>query len=342
MRRAFPSRLVVVAAIAVAASACGFTFERQSEVTYRRIVAFRSEPAEIVANGPLPASVRISALVVDPAGGLGEVPVASWTWRACLPNLGDDFGRVDDAGRCALDDEASVLARATGPLDELAVDVPVPVQASFVLQQIANLNQGQSIYLQPQLEIARDGESPLVGVHLVPLSPNVPEGRKPNENPRLIGLLFDGEPWPPDVPMKVEGMYEAEDQKPGMTCGNGRERQVIRYRDDQPELVMRCAHRITPLFDESQAERYTVAEYDGDRRELQELLRFSWFTDHGGFTSQNTQMEQSIGQFSTDAISTEWTEPADQPPVGTIGTVWVVVRDGRGGTTWEKRLIQFD
>lgn len=339
---------LLAAGLALAATACGFTFERSSEIIDRRIIGMRFEPPELVADGtPFPATVRATALVVEPAPAGGEVvtPLA-FEWRTCVPSLGDAFGKVDDAGRCALDDASTFVASGEAGPGELAAEIPVPAAAGFALQQLAQQDppQGISVHLHGQLQVPSSDPTlpPVVGFNRMVLSPNVPAGRRPNRNPRLVGLLFDGKPWEPDVPMKIEGLFEAGDGQAGGTCGDGKTRQVLRN-GDPPTIVNGCAHRITPLFDESEAEPYVAQTFQGESRPLRERLRFAWYVDHGSFNVQSTeQPDTDLVVTQTDPISTDWAEPADPPPPGTIGVLWVVVRDGRGGASWEKRLLQFD
>jgi hypothetical protein len=338
----------VAVVLALAASACGFTFERSSEVIDRRIIGLQFEPPEIVADGtPFPATVQARALVVEPTPeGGAAIAARAYSWRSCAPDLGDAFGKVDDAGRCARDDAATLVASGEAAGEVLDARIPIPPAAAFALQKIAEQTppQGVSIYLHGQLEVpsSHADAAPVVAFARMVLSPNVPVGRRPNRNPRLVGLLFDGRPWEPGVPMKVEGPYEAEDGKSGATCGDGRTRQVLRN-GDPPKIVDGCSHRVTPVFDESEAEDYVVQTFNGETRAIKERLRFAWYADRGTFNIQNTQQndpDDVVAQF--DPVSAEWAEPAEQPAVGTIGVLWVVVRDGRGGASWERRLVQFD
>lgn len=339
-------RIAVVLAGSLLFSACGFTFERSSEVIDRRIIAIRSEPAEIVGDGsPLPADVEVTALVVEPGTGVGAPPSGiGLTWRRCSSFLGSLLGETSDGGRCDAEDAKTLLEQREGSIGEVTVRVPVPPDVGPVLASLGAQNAPASIYLNAQLDLlSNEAEKPaLFGYKRIVLSPNLPAGRKANRNPRLVGVLFDGKVWEPDVPMKVEGPYEAEDGQAGGTCGDGETTSVFRN-GDPPEVVQGCAHKVQPLFDEREAEPYTVQAFDGTTLDLRERLRFAWFADAGSYNAQVTEMTDSRdGVTLRDPTGNRWNEPADQPAVGTIGRVWIVVRDGRGGASWVTRFVQFD
>jgi len=327
-------------------TACGFTFERSSEIIDRRIIAIRAEPPELVGDGtPLPTDVEVTALVVEPGTGLGAPPSGiDVTWRRCSQFLGSLLGETSDGGRCDAEDARTLLQQGPSSIGEIRLTVPVPPETSGVLDSLASQNAPASIHLNAQLDLPSNDPAKawLFGFKRIVLSPNLPAGRPANRNPRLSGVLFDGKLWEPDVPMPVEGPFEPEDGQAGGDCGDGETTSVFRN-GDPPQVVQACAHKVQPLFDPGEAEPYRVQAFDGTIVDLNERLRFAWFTDTGSYNAQNTEMTDSRdGVTLTDPTGNRWNEPADQPPVGTIGRVWIVVRDGRGGASWVVRYVRFE
>ena len=352
-------RLSVVAAAAMLAAGCGFSFQRSSEVLDRRVLAIRVEPPELVADGgPLPATVQVSALVVDPGPGGAAIP---YEWRSCLPGgravaalgelaSGDQTSTSTEAGAdtstdaSAEDDETVIVGgrceeqpqtllaggeASWEQLSELSVPMPVPVSLALAAQQAAAQGFAVPVYLNAQLRLATDrapGTEPVYAFKRLVLAPALPAGRKANTNPRVAGVLLDGQPWFPGEVRKISRAACPEDR-----------RAVIPDPMDPALTYTSCAHRITPAFDPSQAEQYQVTAFDGELLDLQERLRFSWFADRGSFSRQTTEQPGSFAIERRDPLSTDWREP--RTGEGLV-RLWVVVRDGRGGTGWEMRTLE--
>lgn len=324
------THLPLLTAMAFFAAGCGFDFERSNQVLDRRILAIQAEPPEIVLDqGPMPTSVQLRALVVDPKEPEG---VAEYEWRGCLAlpqSIADQapgLAGTDAAGRCDEEDPATFFGAGNVPMGEVPGSVPLPPGLLEALRAATGGGLGFSINVQAQLRVEAE-EGPLYGIKRVVVSPALPEGRQANRNPRLTALLFEGEPWQPDEPMRVV---------PGL-CAPKNQRQIVDPADPT-RFVTRCTYTVTPVFDEGEAEPYRVQTFDGEVLELRERLRFRWFTDKGVLSDGATAQPTEIGPRRLDPLSTRWSEPAEA--TGT-STFWVVVRDGRGGTSWERREIVF-
>lgn len=311
------------------AAACGFSFDRSSDVRDARILAIQAEPPEVlVGAGPLP-EIRLRALVADPRD---PQRVTSFEWRACIPELygttltedGDDISRATEDGRCDEAQELSLISAGEEPLGSFETTLTLPAELSLLAA--AGMETGLSLHAQVQLRISSP-EGPLYGRKRIVVSPPVPQGRQANRNPRLTALLLDDTPWEPNEPRRL---------KLG-DCPPSKKRQIVDP-DDPTRYFTRCAYRVTPVFDENEAEHYTVQTFAGETQELRERLRFHWFAGAGSFGSGQTAQPTNVGPQAYDPISTEWFEPAE----GKSATIWVVVRDGRGGASWETREIVFE
>lgn len=143
-----------------------------------------------------------------------------------------------------------------------------------------------------------------------------PDNRdEPNVNPRVAGILAEGAPLPAD---------------PGEAATFSRDTPVA--------LFARPA--ASPLDEEgrplhgSHLQRYTRFRRDGTAiGEDQEEWRFSWFSTGGRFSENRTTKGPA-----------RWTTPGgaeDDPlPPGGRTFLYVVVRDGRGGTDWVQREVR--
>jgi len=315
----------VAPGVALLLAACGFSFEAPDALVDRRVLAMSAEPPELVTDGVLPATATVSALVADPAGN----PAAEYAWSLCVPGIGGignvaAGGAIDpDTGRCVPGDATSVAAGAA-PLDAMAAQIPLPPGLALAAGAVSGHNQAISLHVQTQLRVASPGGD-LFAIKRIVVSPPVPAGRLANRNPRLRDLLLDGTPWDPAVPRPLAaGACEASD------------RENVADPRNPGRLASVCSHRIEPAFDPAEAEPFRVQTFDGQVEEHVERLTFNWFTDRGTLTQPSSAQPLPTGPQQTDPLATRWREP---PGLTGLVRVWVVVRDGRGGESWQRREI---
>jgi hypothetical protein len=315
-----PARLMISLVALVSLAACSYDFERSSEVLDRRILAVRVEPPELVGGGALADSVQARALVVDPADPLA---VAQLSWSACLfPALSNAGVGEGENKRCPEGKDTLQLASSTGPLSSAAVNIPVPPEVEGLLASGSDVPIAQ---IQVQLAVGSD-QGDLVAVKQVAVSSVLHEGQEPNRNPVVKGLTLDGADWLSDSP-------------PTLSYGDCPDEKKKEVEAKDKSLVRVCEHEIEPLFDESEAQYYYDRGLSGETELQRERLRFSWFTDAGSWR-RDTTTQKDPRDPSPDNVGpkTSWREP---PEKTARATVWVVVRDGRGGTTWERREVLF-
>jgi hypothetical protein len=126
-----------------------------------------------------------------------------------------------------------------------------------------------------------------------------------NTNPSLGVLAFDGEEW-----------------SDGSDCAK------------LPKVAPKSTHRITILLDEEDRDPL-IPEYDVDP--VRETLQISHFTDHGSFEAAFTVVEAESSELERTAV---WKAPS-KVPEGGVARIFIVVRDGRGGTDWATRTVCF-
>lgn len=316
------SRTPLSLAALLSLTACSFDFERSSEVIDRRILAIQVEPPELVGGSEAPSSVRARALVVDPRE---PAAVAEFTWWSCLtpPRADTDFGfgfGGGDGSRCPENEATVQHASTSGELPSIVQDIALPEP---VVGTLAAASEVPAPQLKLQLRVA-SGTEELFAVKEVAVTGRLPEGQEPNRNPALTGLTLDGESWLPDTPRTLKLGECPTDDTDEVEAEDGTRQET-------------CTHDIEPLFEETASQFYKARGLTGTIETQRERLRFSWFTDGGSFR-RDTTLQFDPRDPSPDNVGPQavWR----QPP-GKTGrfTLWVVVRDGRGGTHWEKREL---
>ena len=266
-----------VVALAALAAGCPSNLEEQSHVSKPRVLAVRSDPAELVltADGGAPAA-NLTALAVEPHDGGIAVQFAlcrdiTGTPSPTLPCPGDAGIELPSSGpfsaRLDLADPAIVAFAQSAQLDGGPFDAGsgidetlaqgVPLLIGFTARTAAERLDGFST-----LVLRSDARGPA------------------DENPQLTDVLVgDG------------GLIST--------------RQVVRL---QPETA--------PKLDPSKK------------------YGFTFFATGGSISSLRSTDTTATGQ--TVPTWVEWTAPQAPATVH----LWVVLRDGLGGTDWQERVVE--
>jgi hypothetical protein len=340
----------------VVLAACGFDFESKGILLDRRILAMQADPPEIIIGvSDLSKPVQFKALVADPKN---PVEPQAFEWRWCIPTFATSGFYDPVASRCTETDETPV-EKGAATLSNLTFDVSPNAVIAVLQNKLGGGGQGGSgtggsgspnpnlfkdvqgsVLLAAQLKVADDSETPLYGIKRIALSTPLPNNQPPNSNPRLAAVLFDGKPWEPGTPLALKVNDCSNDKKVEVVDVDGPKN----ARGQRPTVTV-CEHRITPVFDDAQTETYQAATFDRDAdgnpvlETVKERLRFDWtITDNGTLSSNSSEQPQSIGPKEYDPISVKWREPPRLK--GSSVQLWVVVRDGRGGESWESRMLE--
>lgn len=338
-----PRALLALALAAVAASLVGCLEELPDEtrVDDLRVLAIVADPPEV---GP-GANVTVDALVVDPMNRPREV---SWAW-CVIPEQG--FGLFGGSGETsssggggvALDDPGSCFARAAageplaglidgpqgggdGPVSlaippdlleggdalraayQLPDDVTIPAEIEAAFLGIAGVN--VTVALRVDIEGRRIEASKRINVSL----PSPVPGDTVNENPRDIAFHLaprrdEAEP-PTQAPPPLNGRcLLGEDDGVTLTRGTSYTISPVNVPDPQPVYAVLLGGTTTD-------EPFEITERD-------ENWFFAFYATAGSIDRKDTK--------SSAGGSNTWSIPDDA--VGPID-LWIVVRDGRGGTSW--------
>ncbi len=320
------SRLAAAAALAL--SACNTGFPPQYLVADLRILAVRSQVAgSLAADARLGDTVRLTALVANP---LGRAPLRI-RWATCIPDGTEALPPCLDPE--ALRDVDRLLA-APGVIalgEGSAIEVQVPEVAGAFDRLIARAEAEPALacrlYLElPVLVVADAGAEREVAVKRVRLTPGSEiAGTDPagayvtNSNP--VPLTVRRVPTE-DVPCGegVPVLVPCQDASAcgGAACG-GDGLCAASFPEGRGVL---CARADPGAADPP----YYQCAPDGTRMGFFESLDWQWYVTAGRFPEFT-----GVGNATGDAVEFE-------APAGPF-TMWVVLRDGRGGEAWLERQV---
>lgn len=242
------TRRPLLPVLALALAACDNNFQKESIVVDLRVLAIRTDPAEVVVDFdpaaptiPDMPPVKVTTLISDP---VGPRPLA-WTMTACperfnrrcdpeLPSVRFAEGTTDGAPEATLEADVGLLRAALENDDFLGLG-GVPVQIELTLRPMD----------------APDAEA-VYAAKIVFYAPRQPEDRVANANPAMT-LDADGEPF-------VSSLEVA----------TGTE--VLLEPVERPDIH----------------ETYSVPTLDGDVRTFTENMRYSWLATAGRFSNEKT------------------------------------------------------
>ncbi len=275
-----------------------------SLVTGPRLLAVRSDPAEAAPGG----DVMLTALVADGTGTLA----ADIAWGFCTQPapLASDNVAGDDCiyGASSLMPRGTQIT-ATLPPDACSVFGPTPpAPAPGESPQRPHDADVTGGYYQPIRVLAKPGGEQVVGIGLTRIScdlANAPldavmqfrESYVANTNPVVLHVVA-----------QVPGEDTARELPAALPAG--------------VPVVLRVR------WTEDSAETFPV--FDPETRKVvshREAIRVSWFASDGELAAERTGRTEDDPAAYTDNT---WTTPAAGP-----AHLWVVVRDSRGGTTFE-------
>jgi hypothetical protein len=361
--------LLLLASALLAASACT-DFENPTTVIDLRLLAVRTEPSEIILDADLsnpampvvdPANnpgVTVTPLIVDP---LGDGRPVTYTINACpnnpfaaAPQGGGQGGGAFPSGG-ARTTVGSALCDENSPTTwRLTTEGPVPAErgiqvfldidqltAAFMADifpdQFGNLHGGFDLGMPLTLDITVNaGTEQIRGIKRVLYwAQRINDTQLANQTPTIDTLsgFYDRDEatfLPIDEPMPIPPVDELGTIFP-VTAGK---RSIW----------------IMPSSGNAESFQTTVIDPDTHRAVPftveRETLRYRFFATAGTFNPQATSSERNPA-FDVKApirIESEYTLPtADQIATDAEGkavvTIWVVVRDDRGGESWQQRQL---
>jgi len=294
----------ILSVVCLCLLACTPDFDDAWLVKDLRILAMRADPPEVIAPSladPLPP-VSVDVLAVDPS----HDPTRTMHWEAWVCSAEEQH--------CADAQFKQQLKAAETALSEVTLDgfvaSPELLQACLDADPLHGFG-GLPVMIEVRLD---DGEhrvravKRLVYTFPLPYSP-LPQGKQPNHNPSLDHVDF------------ADAGQVVGDQTLSAATGQTLE--------------------IVPAASAGAAEDYVVTTNDGPgddqhnapgQQQLQEYLRYAYFATAGQLIRDVTggRPDPYDAKANSDDVASTWIAPTDQHEA----TLWVVIRDDRGGTDW--------
>ncbi|MBI3182358.1 MAG: hypothetical protein HYZ28_09465 [Myxococcales bacterium] len=301
-------------ATALLLCACAEEFKPETVVENLRVLGVRASPAAL---GP-GQSARLEALVVDPSRS-GRSTVL---WLACDPdplNLGRSY-----CSDMATLSEPSALLKTDAGVPEL------PKGMRFIgLNRQASYRAPDDLFAQLPVGDARRRHGAVAQVLAIAVAEEVSlsagpaelealfqkvrskavrsvialfrivvsEDPRPNQNPELAGLAVAGASLPDGAHLRVRELEEVE---------------------------------LELLAPDSAFEEYEQANPDGPEPKTERLIA-AWYSTAGRFSEARVALRSDTKELYTSAG-----KRGDPVPEGREGVLYAVVRDTRGGQSWEE------
>jgi hypothetical protein len=347
--RAFLRVLSSPLLLLVATSGCVPDFDTDlSALTEPRLLAISASPAEAQAQKP----VTLTALVAVPEGQ--TAPGVDWTMCLSRKPL-TELGPVSPLCLASDDGSGAVLGlgrglSVTATLDKDVCKLFGPLRPSPMGGEGAGRPADPDVtggFYQPFA--AHFGQTTSLGsVRLDCDLANVDRDEalsyrrqyRVNENPRLssVGRVTDQDVQPlaqDEAPfelragaqLRLRGSWEGCSRE--SVCGDGR---CTAY-EDQTSCPADCTAQLRGC---AGAEPYVWFDREAQHvRPRREGISVAWYASRGHFENEQTGVDEAQAESQT---FTENTYVASREP-GPV-TLWLVVRDTRGGQSWEIRQLQ--
>lgn len=312
-----------------------------SRVDEARVLAVRAEPAEAAPG----EEVTLTALYADASGTLAEAPLA---WSLCIARRPlAELGPISRA--CLQDVGDALLAVGTG----LSVQAKVPADACRLFgpeppPATPGEPSGRPVdpdpsggYYQPIVLAPPGDASTLLQLRIAcglagATQQQAAEFRRryqPNLAPEVAALGRAGGPaQPEDLPLVVTAGESVALRVRWPTCpedpvcGDG----VC----GPDEGVEACPGDCGGAPGCGGAETYLRLDPSAlALRAQREAIRVAWFASAGSFDAASTG--RAAGEREATSDNT-WTAPEDPGPA----TIWVVLRDDRGGASWRSLVVE--
>ena len=313
-------------------AACSPDFERPSEVLDFRILAVQVEPPEYIYKVSLDESgmpeidmaalsipaARVTVLVSNP---LAPDSPFEYVVEGC--NLDTNLACVEDDAR---------LEYGSGTAVPEVFEVPVvlgleQITAAFTGAPFFGVY-GAASWIAGQLTYQ---EEEIAFLKAFVLSPDYGQGRVPNTNPRIAGILTGEKGQEVPLPLDADAVFQADSSEEYRLSASFPEGTRETY------VVKAVDLSVVAAQDEVDFAAIWKNAYD---KELTEELNVDFYGTCGVFSddrkseSLNVAFESEKDKDNKD-LSVTWTAPDEPVPC----TLWFVAGDSRGGVGWYRLSV---
>ena len=287
----------------LALAACTPDFAAPSDVFDLRVLAVQAEPPEALydPDAGTVQDVRVRALVADPRAPDGQALSAEAS--LCAPT---DSQRCPSPPFLAVDDGRQPHAMNDGGIElSYRVDIGPFVAAAKAADKLQGLGG-----VRVMLALSVDDGDPHGPVHAAKTLLYSPIGTTPNRNPSMTGVSL------------TKSAQDAGTLLPDGTL----------------ELTPGVQIGLRPLLAPDAEEEYDTTDLRGNRVHLKEHAVYSFFTTPGAELDRDNADEPLDGGAPPDGLVridlVRGGGAGSACGVQFCGTMWIVVRDGRGGQSW--------
>lgn len=299
--------IALVFALLLHGCSCG-VLDGPGHVHDLRLLAMRADPPE-QRLGPGTMPVTVTALVASPAQSV----VASATWSTCAQQDSATTRCLESSPGFAVLGESMVTIGPDGAEPSITF-APDPVLLELLRQSDPYRGLG-GLRQVVQVEL-RAGEESVVGFKRVVFV--LPTGMQAalNTNPVVGPVEFNDAGWAPGAPVLFT-------VPPPRIAGQ------------MMLMAPPAKNQVAVLEDKSLREEYEVRTFEGELRTLQEAWRYNFFATHGSFSPQAAGGSNLLR--GDAGVEANWSRVELEDGGSGPTTVWIVVRDGRGGENWTTR-----
>ena len=302
-------------------SGCSESLPPREEVTGLRVLGVRLSPPSAVEG----EDVTADALVIAPTG-----EEATLTWYACLAPIsaGSYFSESVDRSDCPYGDES--YGALLGQSESASFTVP----DDFMAQVAAELEDYGFEPSDGEMSQAVQGLLAVAGWYLKVTLIAETDTERVEVQKRLVVTHLPGQNDNPEPPTLVlEEVIAEQAAAPLITTATPDPAGGCLSPDSPLQTLADATYRLSPVNLPTPPETYAVLDFVGGVQTRDETLFYSWFSTAPGLSSPVTKSPDSHPvAFDIKGVEQEALIVSED---GTPGIpIWVVVRDGRGGTSW--------
>ncbi|MBS1149956.1 MAG: hypothetical protein H6Q89_1654 [Myxococcaceae bacterium] len=302
---------------------CNGALDGPGSVHDLRLLAMRADPPEQRLGSD--AGVTVTALIANPPGGF----LVSAKWSTCAEQDSATTRCLETSPGFTRLGESTVKTGPDGA--EPAITFGQDPALLELIRQADPYRGLAGLRQVVQVEL-RAGDETVVGFKRMvfvlpfgvarpppgPFDAGPPRGPLPqlNTNPVVGPLEFNDAGWAPETTVLFT-------VPPRRTPGQ------------PPTAPVTARNRLAVLEDPRLREDYVVRTFSGEPRTLQETWRYNFFATHGSFSPVSAGGSNLLG--SDGGIEANWGRVEGEDGGSGPTTVWIVVRDGRGGENWTIR-----
>ncbi len=300
----------------------------REQIVDLRVLGVRLTPPSAVEGEPVIAE----ALVVNPTGE----PV-TLSWYVCLEpiSVSTDFSESIDRSDCDSGDSEHGTFRGNDETAEFTIPDGFMARVAEKLTEAGYVEEGS------ETTEALQGLLLVAGWYLqVTLIAESPTARVETQKRMVVTTFPDQNDNPADPTIVIEEVNEGEPAAPLIDSASSAPDGRCLSADSPLSSLTKGAYRVSPVNLANPAPTYAVLDFVGGLQSREETTFFSWFSTVPGLGRPVSQSpdEHPIAFLVDEVLEDQLVEGPDGSPAIPL---WIVARDGRGGTAWCQDTVPY-